>query len=579
MRTLPAWKRLDAGGLAVMGLLLVAVLGLLLHDSWLPGHTLFSNDGPLGRLMARCHQLPERFTGCWEDLNSIGYSEGSAAPNLTFGLQFLLGPVGFSKFYAPLALLTLGLSAWCFFRQLGLVPLACVLGGLAAALNSSFFSAACWGVAAHPLTIAMNLFALAALAQPDSRWRWLRVALAGLAVGMGVAEGADIGAIFSVCVAAFICWQAWVTEGNRATNLARGAGRLVLVTVCAAFLAAQSLSSLVTTNIEGVVGMEQDAQTRAERWDWATQWSLPKREALSLVVPGLFGYRMDTPNGGKYWGAAGRNPAWDRYWASGQQGQVPTGFLRFTGGGIYAGIVVVLLALWAAAQSLRRQNSVFVSVQRRWIWFWLGLGLVSLLLAFGRYAPFYRWVYALPYVSTIRNPTKFLHVLSLALVVLFAYGLHGLWRTCFQPVAKNQTSRWAGLKGWWTQARPFNRLWMAGCLLALWAIPAAALVYGSYRPALEQIPAIRFFRSGNGARHCAFQPLPGRMVRPFFRAGGWMVGLGCQRRFCRSPGRLGRVIAWTAAGDRLGTREFALGHLLGLHGEIRQQPGPGHPAR
>ena len=84
--------------------------------------------------------------------------------------------------------------------------MACIVGGLAAALNSSFFSAACWGVAAHPLTIGLSFFALAALVDTSSRLRWLRVAVAGLTVGMGVMEGADIGAIFSVYVAAFMMY-------------------------------------------------------------------------------------------------------------------------------------------------------------------------------------------------------------------------------------------------------------------------------------------------------------------------------------------------------------------------------------
>src|ERR1043165_3099091 len=123
----------------VIFLVLLGVLSLLFHGVFLPGQIVFSNDGPLGTQMSKSHALPEIFSGTWQDLNTIGFREGSAAPDITFGLLYLLGPVGFAKFYAPLALLFLGLGAWCFFRQLKLVPVACVLGGLAAALNSGFF--------------------------------------------------------------------------------------------------------------------------------------------------------------------------------------------------------------------------------------------------------------------------------------------------------------------------------------------------------------------------------------------------------------------------------------------------------
>ena len=381
---------------------------LLLCGDYLPGNILFSNDGPLGRLMSECHRLPERFTGCWEDLNSLGVRNWGAAPSISFGLQYLLRPVVFSKLYAPVGLLILGLGAWCFFRQSGLVPAACLLGGLAATLNSGFFSAACWGVASHPITVGMIFFALAALADTGVAPALAARGVGGLAVGMGVTEGADIGALFSLYVAAFVIYQAWMAEGPRVKNLAVGVGRVTLLAVCAAWLAAQAISGLVATEIKGVAGAEQDAQTKQERWDWATQWSLPKWETLSLVVPGLFGYRMDTPDGGDYWGAVGRAPAWDRYFANGKQGPPPTGFSAFQVGA-YVGVPVALVAFWAVAQALRRKDSVFSLARRKSLWFWLGVSFVSLLLAYGRFAPFYRLIYALPYFSTIRNPVKFLH--------------------------------------------------------------------------------------------------------------------------------------------------------------------------
>jgi len=476
-----------------MALLLFVVLSVLLCGDYLPGNILFSNDGPLGRLMAQCHRLPARFTGCWEDLNLLGLRDWDTAPSISLGLQYLLKPLLFSKLYAPVGLFILGLGAWCFFRQSGLTPAACLLGGLAATLNSSFFSAACWGVAAHPITVGMVFFALAALADASSPRRWLRVVLAGFAVGMSVTEGADIGALFSLYVGAFVVYQAWTAEGPRVKNLGIGMGRLALVAVCAAFLAAQAISGLVSTEIEGVKGTQQDAQTRLERWDWATQWSLPKWETLSLVVPGLFGYRMDTPEGGEYWGGVGRAPAWDRYFENGKQGTPPKGLLRFSGGGSYVGVLVLLLAVWAGVQCLRRKDSAFSLLQRKLLWFWLSVSLISLLLAYGRFAPFYRVIYALPYFSTIRNPVKFLHVFAFSLVVLFAYGVDGLWRRYLRPAGRNTAPRWAGLKGWWAKATSSEKWWGRGCVLALGASLLAWLMYASARQSLEQyLQAVQF---------------------------------------------------------------------------------------
>ena len=480
-------EKTNGPGLGGMVLLLVAVLGLLLAEGFLPGGTLFSNDGPLGRMISECHRLPARFWGCWHDLNSIGYREGAAVPSLSYGLELVLGPLWFSKLYALLALLLLGVSAWCLFRQWRLVPAAGLLGGLAASLNSAFFSAACWGVAEHAITAAMAFLALAALADTTSPRGWLRVALAGFALGMGVVEGADIGAIFSLLVAGVVLYQFCVVEAPGLRALGGGLVRVVVLAVCAASVAASSLGDLLITNVENVVAAgAQETRSDNGHWDWATQWSLPKVEALGLVVPGLFGYRTDTPDGGNYWGATGRHAVWDRYFAAGAKGPQPSALLRYVGGGNYAGVPVVVVAIWAAAFSFRRKDPIFDPSRRKLIWLWLGVSVVSLLLAFGRFAPFYRLVYALPYFSTVRNPIKFLHVFSLALVILFALGVDGLWRGFLRPAAEGNSARPIGLGAWWAKAPRSDRLWVGGCAVLLCLSLAGWGLYALRRQALEE---------------------------------------------------------------------------------------------
>jgi hypothetical protein len=472
---------------------MLVTMALLFGRSCLPGQILFSNDGPLGRLLSDCRQLPGAFLGVWQDLNFAGYREGGALPNLTYGLRLVLGPLLFSKFYAPLALVVLGLGAWCFFRRLRLAPLACLLGAMAAMLNSSFFSAACWGVASHAITVGMSFLASAALADSTSGRPWLRAALGGLAVGMGVAEGADIGALFSVYVAAFVIFQAFMSKDVLRKKLIRGGCRLGVVICFAALVAYQALTVLVETQISGVGGAAQDAITRQQRWDWATRWSLPKREALGLLVPGLFGYRVDTTNGGAYWGAAGRDPAWNLYFEYGQQGEPPKGVLRFTGGGNYMGMLVGLIAIWSVCQALRRKGSVFSADTRRWVWFWAGTAMLSLLLSFGRYAPFYSLLYALPYFSTIRNPAKFVHIVNWAAVILFAYGVNGLWVMFMAKERAKSTGVREQLKAWWSAAPAFDKRFAQTSLAVLVSAALAFLIYSSEREHLESyLQEVRF---------------------------------------------------------------------------------------
>jgi len=125
--------------------------------------------------------------------------------------------------------------------------------------------------------------------------------------------------------------------------------------------------------------------------------------------------------------------------------------MRYGGGGAYTGVLVALVALWAVLQSLRKENSVFSPDQRKLLWFLTGLMGVSLLLSFGRFAPFYQLFYALPYASTIRNPGKFLHVFQWVLLIIFAHGVYGLSRRYLEVPAVATRDLVSQLQSWWAK--------------------------------------------------------------------------------------------------------------------------------
>ena len=503
---------------ALMAGLLIGALLLLCWRDLRHDYTFFSNDGPLGQISARYGDLPSGLVSVWQDLNWVGGAELSGMPGIGIMLHTVCclifnmkeGHLMFSKFYAPFAILFLGLSAWFFFRRWKFSPAVCLLGGLAATLNSDFFSTACWGVAGQPISFGLDFLALAALADESSPRRWARVALAGIAVGMGVTEAADIGALFSLFVAAFVVFQALNAEapedsgarrfGDAAGKAARGLARLTVMTGCAALVAAGALSAIISTQVQGIVGMGQDAASKARRWNEATQWSLPKKETLGLLVPGLFGFRMDPHKASDYWGEVAQDPAYDRYFKAKKAGKEatppPPGALRRqTGGGIYAGVLVVLVAVWGAVQSFRKTDGVFSPRERRFIWFWLGAVLLALLMAYGRWAPFYQVFYALPFASVIRNPAKFIHLVSWALIILFGYGLQGLSRLCLEGPAETEKpqdlrSQW---RAWWPRAGAWDRNWVKGSVLALAASLAAWVMYaGKHKQVLAYLQEVGF---------------------------------------------------------------------------------------
>ena len=490
----PARRR----GFLILLICLLGVLGMLFYRSFSPNQIIFSNDGPLGAISAEAGAMPSAYFGVWQNLNWLGNEAVSAAPGFSTMMSWILKPMGYAKFFAPIAFLVLGISAWVFFRQLKLAPMACILAALATALNGDFFSIGCWGIVAQPVCLAANFLALAALANPSPRRPWLMAIMAGLAVGMGVTEGFDVGAIYSLFVAAFVLFQSWNTPSTLppGKKLGWGITRLAVVAVFAAFIATQALHTLLETQVKGVVGVQQEEGTKKDHWPMATQWSLPKAEALQIIVPGLFGYRMDSPGGARYWGIIGEDPQIPEIqkMLSSPDAQVhdqaknyldnPVLPWRFSGTGVYAGVLVVVVALWAVFQSLRKRGSPFSQFQRRSIWFWSVIAIIGLLLSFGKYAPFYQAFYALPYASTIRNPLKFTHIFNWGLVIVFAYGLHGLFVAYMQNPVIRVRGLMAQFKNWRVKASPFERKWMTGCFLAMGAALLAALIFASSSSAL-----------------------------------------------------------------------------------------------
>jgi hypothetical protein len=489
-------------------LLLLVLLAILFWRSFLPDYVHFSNDGPLGQENVDWAKLPAAWTGMWDNLNDTGYNTGSFIPSLSALILWLLQPVGFAKFYAMVALFILGVGAWTFFRALKLSSMAVTLGIFAAVLNSTFFADACWGTASHQIALGMDFFALALIFVNVSETSvivyWSRVALAGLCVGVNVMEAVDIGGLYSILIAVFVFYKSVVESEEAATKrIIRGISQVAVVSIFAGFIAFQtaiSMFGIVGTSTQGATATTQNSETKGQHWDYATQWSLPKRETLELVVPGLFGYKMDTPKdmmplvhdfyrNGVYWGGIGRDPATDRFFYAGGQGTPPSGFMRFTDGVYYCGILVILIAGWAIAQSSRRQNSPFTIVERRIVWFWAVVLFATLLFSWGRFAPmFYGILYKLPLFSkffySIRNPTKFLFLFSWALVIIFAYGVHALSSRYLAETKEKTSHLYDHLRFWFAKTGDFDRKWILICVGILGGSLLGWLIYASQKPAL-----------------------------------------------------------------------------------------------
>ena len=508
--------------------ILSLVLIFLFKDLLLPQNTLFSNDGTLGLLKSQEKISPSNLLNVWIPNGWIGSTQPAATFNLTTLLFLIFDAVVYSKLNVPLSLLFLGLSIWYFCRAARFKPIVGLLAGISATLNSNPFSYACWGLAPKSIALSFAILSIASLS--DTNWKgwrsWAHVMISGFFVGLCVTEGADVGAILSLLVAAFAGWQFLSANQPNSIDWIRGGSRLAIITLFAGWLASHSLSTLVGTQIVGVSGMSQTRESEAQRWQFSSAISLPPVESLRIIVPGLFGYRMDSPDGGAYWGAVGFDG---------------TSKGRWSGAGEYAGILVVLVASYAAATSLRKKQSPYSEQERRMVWFWTAVATGSLALSWGHFAPFYRIFFSIPYLSTIRIPSKFLHVMHLALWVLFAYGLEAIARGSLAS-GKERLGGWKDQFATWRKtAAPGEVNWVFGAVACFAIAAVGALNYAGGAAELKSHlrgiefqmgpPATAEFSIGEAWKALGFfaisLALVGGMITGFFNGTrariGWML--------------------------------------------------------
>ena len=415
--------------LAMVGLAILLLVSF--HEGMGPNMVHFNNDAPFGMIKAREDSALAGLTGYWENLNWVGIEQPSGQPELGNLYYALTGPELFCKTFPAFSLFFLGFSGWMLFRALKFHPGVCFAGAIAAAFNTNSFSNACWGLGTWGIARGFILLALAAIVSNRERPHWSKLALAGAAIGFNIMGAFDTGAIYSLYVAAFAFVLALCNPGTpMPTRVGKGTLNVAIIAVCAFVLSAHTVMNLVGTQVKGVAGMGQSQQEKDQRWMMATLWSLPKVETLRLVVPGMFGYRMFDQKASKpsdYWGTVGAPDG------APQQ--------RYSGSGEYIGILVVLLAIWALAQTFRKDGKELAGEHKYLIWFCAIAGFISLLCAFGRFAPVYHFVYSLPFFSTIRNPIKFTNPLHISVLIMFGYGLNNLVRAYF-TTSEGQTKSW-----------------------------------------------------------------------------------------------------------------------------------------
>ena len=382
-----------AGGL-FLALFLLAAAGYapVLSD---PDAVLAFNDGSVETALSPTYQFPQALLRQWD--NSFFFGIGNRQHPVSFqGLgESLFGPHQYRRLFPALILALVGLGIFWTLRSLRLSRAASAVSAALAMLSAPSFHFAMVGLPVRPVAMGFAFLAIGFAARGLRSGRFLPYALAGGCLGMAVSEVADVGALYAITAGILIFWMhAAAVRSFR--DAAKAVLRLALIPIVSGLIAFQTVGIMMQTQVVGV--SQGTAESSAdERYEWATQWSLPKAESWSIVSGTYFGSSMQSREA-PYWGRTGRASDWEK---------TGEGYRNFTMTGWGMGAVCTLLLLGLSFTALADARIA----SRRFAQPALAaaapiLAVLTLMLSWGKYFPLYRWVYALPFFSTIRNPEK-----------------------------------------------------------------------------------------------------------------------------------------------------------------------------
>ena len=331
----------------------------------------------------------------------------------------------------------MALAGAFLLRSRGSSAGAAIVGGFCAAFAGYFATLFCAGHRGVVDALAVTALGFGALERllRTGRLRWGAALGAILAFGLGAQ--ADLWLLMLCALGAYGLMHlgsAWRTQRWRLVRALAFAGCVfALVGLPALRHTFGAARQTRAEQMASATAASADAgQAREARWRFITGWSLPPRETLDCLWPGLFG-RTSYP--------------FDPHPYTGQMGDPEHG-IRLRQHSLFLGWAMLLLA--ARAWLLRPEAAT--RCERR---FWTLLALGALLLAFGRYTPLYRLIFCIPGLNQIRAPVKWLHLTGFALAMVAGLGA----------------------EGW-----PTRRTWAALCCCALVAFPGAWLIRGYVFP-------------------------------------------------------------------------------------------------
>lgn len=369
-------------------------------------------------------------------LENLLATAGEPTPHVLFWM--MLPPLVAHKLSYIVDSLVLALAGVYYLRGRGVRPSAAWLGGLALAFSGYSFTIFSAGHLGYFDMFCCAAFTFGLLDRCFRKRQVFYFVMLGACLGWALPYQADVLVMMFGLMCAYTFWLTFAPGVDPTTRpwqrVARVYPRFLISLVVALAIGAPGIKNVVGQQLAG--RQEQRAAATAganglknnvsdknshENWIFATNWSLPPEDVAEFIVPGIFGdssYQLPYP----YWGRLGQSDGWT------PESRTMPNYRQHT---VYLGVFTVGFGLFAVLIWWQRRRRVVEvagvadseSLLLADVPFWLVAGGACLLLAMGRYTPFYRLFYAIPYMDLIRCPVKFHHLVEICAAFLFGIGV------------------------------------------------------------------------------------------------------------------------------------------------------------
>jgi len=393
--------------------------------------------------------------------------------------------------------LILTLAGAYYLRGRGVSATAAWCGGLALGLSGYTFTLFCAGHRGYFHMFSAAIWSFGLLDRGFRTKKLFYFAMLGMIFAWGVGHQPDVLLLVGALAGAYALWLTMVNDSGFAKTALNVWPRFLVAIVFVGLAGFGGIHDAVTTQVVNrkaqIFGTEtsetvtqdalvskskaEEAADNTKQWLFATNWSLPPEDTLEFLIPGVFG-NESVYGANPYWGRLGQ-PDKSVF----QKGRMMPNYRQHT---VYFGIVSVTFAFFAVLVWFRiRKKSNDQDLAEKELYrdipFWMGVWIICLFLAMGRFTPFYRLFYAIPYMDLIRAPVKFLHPVEVASALLCGYGVHAFLSNQRNSVKLRSSFVWVAAV-------------FAGLLIV------AALVFMAGQSAMtEHIKALGMVQSADGA--------------------------------------------------------------------------------